>query len=80
MVGGFIAYERVVKGTSFPIRKDPETHAECSLTIWYPDEAGGKPAAAEFSFKYEDPEEGYTAKMSKRAYDAFMAIQSLLGA
>jgi hypothetical protein len=33
----------------------------------------------ERDLKYEDAEEGYTAKMAKRAYDAFLAIQSQLG-
>jgi hypothetical protein len=79
VVGGFTAYERVVKGTRFQIRKDPETFAECSLTLWYPGKMDNKPIVAEFSFKHEDPEEGYTAKLSKRAFDAFMAIQSQLG-
>jgi hypothetical protein len=78
-VGAFTAYERVVKGTHFQIRKDPVTLAECSLTLWYPGKADDKPIVAEFSFKYEDPEEGYTAKLSKRAYDTFMAMQSQLG-
>lgn len=79
VVGGFTGYERVVKGTSFQIRKDPETHAVCSLTVWYAGETDDNPAIAEFSFKYEDPAEDYSAKMSKRAYDIFMAIQSQLG-
>jgi len=79
VVGGFTAYELVVKGTSFQIRKNPETSAECSLTLWYPGKPDDDPVVAEFSFKYEDRQEGYTAKMSKRAYDAFMAIQSHLG-
>jgi hypothetical protein len=79
VVGGFTAYERVVKGTRFQIRKDPETFAECSLTLWYPGKTDDKPIVAEFSFKYKDPKEGYTAKLTKRAYDAFMAIQSQLG-
>jgi hypothetical protein len=80
VVGGFTAYERVVKGTSFQIRKNPATLAECSLTLWYAGEVDDTPVVAELSFKYEDPEEGYTAKMSKRAYDAYMAIQAQLGA
>jgi hypothetical protein len=79
VVGGFTAHERVVKGASFQIRKNPETFAECSLTLWYPGKADDKPIIAEFSFKYEDPGEGYTAKLSQRAYDAFMAIQSQPG-
>jgi hypothetical protein len=79
VVGGFTAYERVVKGTSFQIRKNPETVAICSLTLWYPGKTDDNPVVAEFSFKYEDAEEGYSAKMSKRAYDIFMAIQSQLG-
>jgi hypothetical protein len=77
-VGGFTAYERVVKGTSFQIRKNPETLAECCLTLWYGGKTDDDPLVAEFSFKYEDPEEGYTAKMARRAYDVFMAIQSQL--
>jgi len=79
VVGGFTAYERVVKGTSFKIRKDPEVLAVCCLTLWYAGKTDDKPLIVEFSFKYEDPEEGYTAKMAHRAYDAYMAIQSGLG-
>ncbi len=79
LVGGFTAYERVIKGTSFQIRKAPEINAECCLTLWYGAETDEKPAIAEFSFKYEDAEEAYSAKMAKRAYDAYMAIQSGLG-
>jgi len=79
VVGGFTAYERVIKGTSFQIRKDPEVCACCSLTLWYDSEAGDTPVVAEFSFKYEDEKEAYTAKMARRAYDAFMDIQARLG-
>lgn len=79
VVGGFTAYERVIKGTSFQIRKNPEVCAECSLTLWYEGADGDTPVVAEFSFKYEDDKEGYTAKMARRAYDAFMGIQNGLG-
>ena len=79
MVGGFTAYERVIKGTSFQIRKNPEVCAECSLTLWYQGADGDTPVVAEFSFKYEDDKEAYTAKMARRAYDAFMGIQNGLG-
>lgn len=79
VVGGFTAYERIMKGTSFQIRKDPEVLAVCCLTLWYPGKSDDKPLIAEFSFTYEDPEEAYTAKMAQRAYGAYMAIQSGLG-
>jgi hypothetical protein len=79
VVGDFTAFERVLKGTSFQIRKDPEVLAECSLTLWYGAESDPRPRVAEFSFKYEDADEGYTAKMSRRAFDAFAAIQSKAG-
>jgi hypothetical protein len=78
-VGGFTAYERVVKGTGFQIRKDPEVIAECSVTIWYTGKSDDTPVVAEFSFKYEGDEKTYSAKMAQRAYNAFMAIQSQLG-
>jgi len=78
-VGDFTGYERVVKGTTFQIRKDPQVFAECSLTLWYEQEQGEEPILAEFSFKYEDPKEDYTATMARRAYDAFMAMQDELG-
>jgi len=78
-VGDFTGYERVVKGTTFQIRKDPQVFAECSLTLWYEQEEGEAPILAEFSFKYEDPKEAYTATMARRAHDAFMAMQNELG-
>ncbi len=78
-VGGFTAHERVIKGTTFQIRKDPEVHGECSLTLWYAEAEGEQPLVAEFSFKYEDDKEDYTAAMARRAYDAFIAIQEQLG-
>jgi hypothetical protein len=79
VVGGLTAYERVVKGTSFQIRNKPEVSAECSLTLWYDSEQGETPLLAEFSFKYGDPDAAYTGKMARRAYDAFVAIQTGLG-
>jgi hypothetical protein len=78
-VGGFTVYERVVKGTTFQIRKDPEVFAECCLTLWYAEAQGEQPIVAEFSFKYEDEREDYTATMARRAYDAFTAMQDQLG-
>jgi hypothetical protein len=79
VVGDFTAFERVIKGTSFQIRRDPEVSAECSLTLWYDDETAHHPIVAEFSFKYENADGEYTAVMARRAYDAFMAIQDHLG-
>jgi len=76
VVGGFTAYERVIKGTSFQIRNKPEVCAGCSLTLWYDSEAADMPVVAEFSFKYADDDEAYTAKMARRACDAFMDIQA----
>jgi len=78
IVGGFTGYERVIKGTTFQIGKDPDVFAECSLTLWYAEERGEEPLVAEFSFKYEDEKEGYTAAMARRAYDAFLALQDKL--
>ena len=75
---GFIAWELVVKGTSFQVRKDPEVMAECSLTLWYDEEQAKRPVVAEFSFKYEGDEDKFSGKMSRRAYDAYLAIQDNL--
>jgi hypothetical protein len=75
VVGGFTAFERVIKGTGFHIRRDPEVHADCALTLWYTGEGDTRPLLAEFSFKYEDADEAYTGKMTRRAYDAFVAMQ-----
>ncbi len=79
-VGQFTAYEQVLKGTSFKIRKDPAVDAVCSLTLWYASEDDPKPLVAEFSFKYADDKENYSGKMARRAYDSFMGIQDRLGA
>ena len=79
-VNDFTAHERVVKGMRFQIRKDPEISAECSVTIWYPSQDDDKPVLAEFSLKYEDQEELFTAKMARRAYEIFLDIQNNLGA
>lgn len=77
-VGNFTAFEVVIKGTSFQIRKDPELLAMCSLTLWYADEADEKPLVAEFSFKYEDAKEAYSGKAAHRAYLSYMAMQDKL--
>ncbi len=77
-VGGFTAFETVIKGTSFQIRKDPELLAVCSLTLWYADEADEKPLVAEFSFKYEDDKENYSGKATNRAYKSYLAMQDQL--
>lgn len=69
----------MIEGIGFRIRKDPEVNAECSLTLWYSGKEGEVPVVAEFSFKYEDAHEAYTGRMARRAYDAFLAIQSGLG-
>ncbi len=76
VVGGFTGYERVLKGTRFQIRQNPDAFADCSVTLWYEGETDDKPKLAEFSFKYEDPDENYTGKMARRAYDGYMAMQS----
>jgi hypothetical protein len=78
-VGGFAGFERVIKGTTFQIRRDPEVFAECCLTLWYDDETTLHPILAEFSFNYENADGEYTAVMARRAYDAFIAIQDGLG-
>ncbi|MGB5833825.1 MAG: hypothetical protein WBG92_17800 [Thiohalocapsa sp.] len=78
-VADFTAVERVIKGTSFQIRKEPAVSAACSLTVWYDAETSEQPIVAEFSFKYEDEKEDYTARMARRAYDAFSNIQAKLG-
>jgi len=78
-VGGFTAYERIIKGTRFQIRRDPEVFAECCLTLWYDHEAAPQPILAEFSFNYENADGEYTAVMARRAHDAFIAIQDGLG-
>ncbi len=79
IVGDFIGYERVIKGTTFQIGKDPEAFAECSLTLWYAEEQGEEPLVAEFSFKYKDEKEDYTAAQARRAHGAFLAMQDKLG-
>jgi hypothetical protein len=77
-VGGFTAYETVVKGTSFQIHKEPELLAACSLTLWYADETDEKPLVAEFSFKYEDKKENFSGKAANRAYKSYIAMQEQL--
>lgn len=80
LVGNFTAFERVVSGARFQIRREPEVLAECVLVVWYAgDAADTKPALAEFSFKYKDEAEAFTGKMARRAYRVFMDIQSQLG-
>ena len=80
VVGGFTAFERVLKGTSFEIGKDNDgdTPAECSLTLWYKAEDSDRPEVAEFSFRYESADEDYTAGQAQRAYNVFQALQSEL--
>jgi len=75
---GFVAWELVVKGTSFQIGSDPEVMAECSVTLWYAKRRGKRPVVAEFSFKYDGDENEYSGKMSHRAYGVYLAIQDHL--
>ena len=78
LVGNFIAREIVITGAQFTVRKSPEIRAECALIVWC-DRKGDPhiPLLVEFSFKYEDEKEEYTAKMARRAYDVFQVLQKM---
>ncbi|MEM9542613.1 MAG: hypothetical protein AAGA60_24360 [Cyanobacteria bacterium P01_E01_bin.42] len=78
LVGDFIARETVIEGAEFTIRQSPTVKSECALVVWC-DRKGDPhiPLLVEFSFKYEDKQEKYTAKMAQRAYDVFQALQKM---
>jgi len=79
-VDSFTAHEQVIKGTRFQIRRNSETFTESALNLCYPGHKDEEPLLAEFTLKYEDAEEGYSVKMSRRAYGGvFAAIQSQPG-
>ena len=76
-VGNFTAIERVVTGADFQVDANPKVEAECALIAWY--EAEGsvwQPVVLEFSFRYGDGSGNYAEDGAKRAYDAFLALQS----
>jgi hypothetical protein len=78
LVGDFIARETVITGAQFTVRKSPTIQSECALIVWC-DRKGNPhlPLLVEFSFKYEDEKEEYTAKMAQRAYEVFQALQKM---
>lgn len=78
LVGNFIAQEIVIGGANFTIRKSPVVKSECALIVWC-DRNGDPhiPLLAEFSFKYENKKEEYTAKMAERAYQVFQTLQKM---
>ncbi|WP_138500187.1 hypothetical protein [Nostoc sp. PA-18-2419] len=70
--------ELVVKGAKFQIRQEPKLDSKCALIFWYKnDDKQKNPVAVEFSFKYEDINEGYTRKVAQRAYDVFQILEKL---
>lgn len=78
VVGEFTAYELVLEGGRFQVRREPREDAEAALVLWYDEGARDEtPVVAEFSYKYEDPEEQYSAKAAKRAYQVFEALQGM---
>jgi hypothetical protein len=70
--------ELVIKGATIGIRKHPQIDAECALIVWYDKNERERPVAVEFSFRYGDENEGYTRKMSQRAYDVFLILPECL--
>lgn len=92
VVQDFTAHELVIGGGSLYLGKRHGVHASCVLVIWHdhaktsgnpasgkPDISKqdlGKPAVAEFSFKYGDRGEMYGGGTVRRAYDAFLVLQN----
>lgn len=78
LVGSFTAYELVLAGASFQIRREPREEAECALVLWYDQDTQNQiPVVAEFSYKYGDAEERYSSKAARRAYRVFEALQGM---
>ena len=76
-VGGFTAFELVIEGANFRVRRNPKLEAECALIAWYDsNHSGARPAVVEFSFRYGNDKENYTMKTAQRAYEAFRALRS----
>lgn len=72
-VNALEAYERVLAGPSVSFGR---TRAEIALILWS-DGAQGRPLVAEFSFRYGDRREGYSAKVARRAMQFFEQVQRL---
>ena len=78
-VGGFTARELVLTGASLQLGKSPKVDAECALVIWYDhDRQQDSPVAVELSYRYGDKDEDYGGGTTRRAFDAFGALQTKL--
>ena len=76
LVGGLTVFERTYSGVNIDLG---EFDADVEVSLWYTQApyAGLKPAVAEVSFKYEDPNANYTNKVVQRAAISFSALKSL---
>jgi hypothetical protein len=76
-VGNFTALERVVAGADFQVDENPKVEAHCALISWYKaGRSARQPAVMDFSFRYDDENGNYSGDAAKRAYDAFLVLQS----
>lgn len=76
-VGNLTAKEIVVTGAAFQVGESPKVEAECALIVWYQDVSDTLiPVVVEFSFRCGDGSGNYSGDCAKRAYDAFLMLQS----
>jgi hypothetical protein len=78
VVNDFTAREIVLALGKIQLRRTPRADAACALIIWYKDGVTSEPVAVEFSFRYKDQKEEYSAAMSARAFNVFHAVQRQL--
>lgn len=79
IVNARVMHEIVINGPQIMLNNDASEKAECALIVWYDAEnVGGKPMIAEFSFRYKNKQEEYSAGTSQKAHDVFMLIQEKL--
>lgn len=74
VVNDFIPLERVHKGLKLVL--SAEVSCSVAVILWSHN-SKGRVLCAEFSFRYEDPNENYPVSAAQTAYNVFTAIQSL---
>lgn len=73
IVNGVVAHERVYDGFALHIG---DTDASVAIILWTKGRKG-RPLTAEFSFRYKDKKEHYSAKLPAAAQRLFLSVQQL---
>jgi hypothetical protein len=79
VVNGHVVHEMVITGPQIILNGDTLEKAECALIVWHDAETiGARPLTAEFSFRYKNKQEEYSAATSQKAHDVFLLVQEKL--